>query len=297
MSFALKQKAVEQAQEEAAELSEAADEAAASGSEVNAPDSGFEVVESRAEDVTMEDSCCSSADGDPETVIGEIQRPNGAVYSGQVVRGFASGKGRQKWPSGAMYEGDWMDDTMNGLGTLTTPDGATYVGRWRESRQHGEGKYTAPDRGRYEGQWGTGKMHGKGLYYWPDGAVFEGHFAEGEKCGEGVLRYANGSQYEGSWLDSKQHGMGVFTTKDGRSRRGEWKDGTRLRWLDDVVPENPKRVPNAPPCNFEIEQPTLMRESLLGDATSRCTERFRTIDWTRANNCVRATGLDRCVLM
>lgn len=285
MSFGLKLEAVEQAQEEAAAVSEAADMATASGAEVCAPSAGFEFDDDQAVDVAMEAShdpegvlCDSVAEGEPLEghTEGEIQRPNGAVYTGQVLKGFASGSGKQKWPSGAFYDGEWVDDSMHGLGTLTTPDGAQYEGRWSESRQHGEGKYTAPDRGFYDGQWIGGKMHGKGRYQWPDGAVFEGQFADGEKFGEGVLRYANGSRYEGAWVDSKQHGLGVFTTKDGRSRRGEWVEGSRTRWLDDVVPENPKRQPSSPQCNFEIEQPgESSRASLLANrarCTDRCTE-------------------------
>lgn len=278
MSFALKLNAVEQAEQEAAAVSEAADSAEVNATMVSAslPDCS-ELDGYRADDATHARHEESQLEEDalpaqPEN--GEIQRPNGAVYSGQVLKGFASGRGKQKWPSGAAYDGEWLDDTMQGLGTLTTPDGAEYVGAWLESRQHGHGKYIAPDRGCYEGQWSAGKMHGKGIYQWPDGAVFEGQFSQGEKCGEGVLRYANGSMYEGPWLDSKQHGSGVFTTKDGRSRRGEWKDGTRSRWLDDVVPENPRRQPSSPQCNFEIEQPvSAARTSMVGSTAGQCTER------------------------
>jgi len=284
MSFALKLSAVEHAQEEAAEVTEEADLMTASGAEVCSPSDGFEVVESRSAEI-VEESPSPSADSDVQPVHGEIQRPNGAVFTGQVLRGFASGKGKQKWPSGAIYDGDWMDDTMNGMGTLITPDGATYVGSWSESRQHGEGKYTAPDRGWYEGQWNAGKMHGKGVYHWPDGAIFEGQFVEGEKKGEGMLRYANTSKYEGAWLDSKQHGIGVFTTKDGRSRRGEWNNGARLRWLDDVIPEHPKRV-QTPRGNFEIEEPLTARQSRVGSCTERCTRTARTL-----------SGVGRCSVM
>jgi len=215
------------------------------------------------------------AEGQPEN--GEIQRPNGAVYSGQVLNGCALGCGKQKWPTGAVYDGVWKNDTMHGEGTLTTPDGAEYVGRWSESRQHGEGKYTAPDRGYYQGQWVAGKMDGKGQYHWPDGALFEGQFTQGEKSGEGILRYANGSKYEGGWTDSKQHGMGVFTTKDGRSRRGEWVDGSRTRWLDDVVPESPKRPPTSTErksnvTSLEVEMPEAQQSaSLLGNSSGLCS--------------------------
>lgn len=277
MSFAVKLAADEKAQDDAAAVFGGEAEVCASADACLDDDDQAVDVAMEATDDGVLIVTEGSADLDVQ-IDGEIHRPNGATYTGQVFKGFASGSGKQSWPSGAVYEGEWVDDQMHGHGTLTTPDGAQYNGRWTESRQHGEGKYTAPDNGFYEGQWTDGKMDGKGRYQWPDGAVFEGQFAQGEKSGEGVLRYANGSRYEGAWVDSKQHGMGVFTTKDGRSRRGEWVDGARERWLDDasaVVPENPKRQQTAPQCNFEIEQPgaSNQRPGLdSGNCSDRCTQ-------------------------
>lgn len=311
MSFAERLSAVEHAQEKAAIVSEAADLAEASGMEVRAPDHSFrdeplqepphhsEVDTDGYDSEVWNPNMASDLDEDALSevckaarvgatsfeaaaklsgaVTGHIDRSNGAMYQGQVLKGLACGRGRQKWTSGAIYEGDWVDDTMHGQGVLSTPDGARYDGKWRESRQHGEGKYVAPDRGFYEGQWIQGKMHGKGKYTWPDGSSFEGQFKNGEKEGDGTLRYTNGSLYVGGWADSKQHGLGVFTTKDGRSRRGEWENGTRTRWLDDVVPENPKSVaPMTPRSNFEIENSMgemHRRPSRHGGlCTERCTK-------------------------
>ena len=95
---------------------------------------------------------------------GVLQFKNG-TYTGEVMRGVATGYGTMVWNDGDVYEGEWMYNKRHGLGTLVFASGAVYEGEWFEGKKHGYGRYTWKSGSWYEGEWENDMQHGHGVYH------------------------------------------------------------------------------------------------------------------------------------
>jgi hypothetical protein len=58
---------------------------------------------------------------------------DGGSYSGQVISGVPSGKGKWKHEDGRLYEGEWKAGQKDGEGTLIYKSGAVYSGTWEQN--------------------------------------------------------------------------------------------------------------------------------------------------------------------
>lgn len=106
------------------------------------------------------------------------------TWSGACEDGQANGEGVLQWfengtPT-ARYEGQLVKGWADGKGTLVTPDGTSYKGEWKQSREHGSGRMEWPNQTWYEGEWRNGKPHGYGQYRTPEGRLVTGRFVDGE---------------------------------------------------------------------------------------------------------------------
>lgn len=95
---------------------------------------------------------------------GVLQFRNG-TYTGEVMRGVATGYGTMVWNDGDVYEGEWLYNKRHGLGTLVFASGAVYEGTWFEGKKQGYGKYTWKSGSWYEGEWANDVQHGHGVYH------------------------------------------------------------------------------------------------------------------------------------
>jgi len=124
---------------------------------------------------------------------------NGDTYDGDVVNGFANGKGKKTWANGDTYEGDWVNGNTHGKGKMTYANGNVYEGDWIEGFPNGKGKMT-----------------------WANGNVYEGDWVNGEDTGKGKMTYANGNVYEGDWIKGFPNCKGTMTLKDGNVYEGDY---------------------------------------------------------------------------
>jgi hypothetical protein len=110
------------------------------------------------------------------------------TWSGECKNGFAHGEGVLQWflngKPDDRYEGNLLMGWAQGKGVLIKPDGAKYAGDWKDSMQHGSGRLEWPDGSWYDGDWKAGKPHGHGQYRRPDGKMFMGEWVDGEFEGD-----------------------------------------------------------------------------------------------------------------
>ena len=78
------------------------------------------------------------------------------VYEGQMVQGWAEGKGKLTRKDG-VYEGDWKHSLQNGYGHYAHEDGSWYVGDWLDGHPHGHGQMRTPDGRLFSGNWFHGE--------------------------------------------------------------------------------------------------------------------------------------------
>jgi len=104
------------------------------------------------------------------------------TWSGDCVKGKASGKGQLVWRSRYgkhVYDGFMLAGKRHGSGTWMRSDGSQYVGKWRNGMRHGSGTYTWASGHRYEGGWSDDRPHGFGTAYFADGDVHQGQWRRG----------------------------------------------------------------------------------------------------------------------
>ncbi len=77
----------------------------------------------------------------------------GGIYTGQVISGAPSGKGKWKHEDGRIYEGEWDAGKKHGEGTLIYTSGAVYSGTWKDNElveakknEHVSRKYEKPQQ-------------------------------------------------------------------------------------------------------------------------------------------------------
>ena len=168
---------------------------------------------------------------------GDITFANGGCYSGEWNLGFPHGTGIKTFPNGDKYKGEFEKGHPHGKGTMTYKaikwNSETYTGEWMKGVRHGEGEGTktfVKDKKHcgefYEGGWENDLHHGHGKMMYSSGNVYDGEWIDGRKCGEGKMIYSNGDEYEGMW-DDKQNGEGTFKYVDGRTYEGAWKNGKK----------------------------------------------------------------------
>jgi hypothetical protein len=129
---------------------------------------------------------------------------NAVVYTGSVLNGRPSGKGRMRWAK----------------------NGEMYVGGFKQGQRHGKGCHTYSNGRQYEGRFVNDYAHDpNGTMKWKDGALFIGAFVEGRRTGSGIQRFPSGVRYEGDFLNGKYHGRGLCCFADGSLYSGEFMDG------------------------------------------------------------------------
>ena len=159
---------------------------------------------------------------------------NTVTWSGDCVRGKASGKGRVVWKNHndtASGELEYRDGKPHGYGTLKWPDNARYEGEWRDGKRHGRGKITWPDGAHYEGEWRNNERYGDGTYISQLDGRYEGEWRNDKRNGYGtyvgVGFSSTAERYEGQWRDDKRHGQGTNTIPLMFTYEGEWRNDKR----------------------------------------------------------------------
>lgn len=124
------------------------------------------------------------------------------TWSGKCVKGFAEGKGTQKW----FKNGQPSDE---------------YTGAMRGGKRHGKGTCIWASGQRYEGDWVDNDAHGKGTLTFANGNRYQGDFVGGSSNGEGTFTWANGDRHTGTYVNGSRKGFGV-RKEGGEVRRGCW---------------------------------------------------------------------------
>jgi hypothetical protein len=136
------------------------------------------------------------------------------VYSGHVLNGRPSGKGRMTWENGDSYSGGFKHGQRHGKGCQSYSDGRQYEGRFVSNFAHdSNGSMTWKDGTIYVGAFVQGKRTGNGIQRFPSGVRYEGEFVNGKYHGHGACLFADGSMYNGEWIHGKAHGTGVLRDK------------------------------------------------------------------------------------
>ena len=158
------------------------------------------------------------------------------LYSGQVVDGVPSGKGKIVYDNGAVYDGEWVNGMKSGQGTITfaendSIDRVSYTGSWKDDQWDGYGTMTWKSGAIYEGEWSQNGFNGQGTMTYPTGDVYVGNWVDSKRSGQGTLTYANGNYYKGEWADNKKNGYGIYYWAEekwaGYRYEGQWVDDKR----------------------------------------------------------------------
>lgn len=168
------------------------------------------------------------------------------VYTGSVVNGERSGRGRNEWfdPNDnvvyQVYQGEWLNNRRNGRGTHKWMDGRQVTGTWTNGVLQGKVYFSWPDGSTYDGEVVNGQKEGRGVQKWADGKLYNGQYVNGFEHGYGTLTEADGaSTYRGQFYHGKRHGYGLqvwpLKTYD-----GEWKQNVvsghgKLTWSSGAV--------------------------------------------------------------
>jgi hypothetical protein len=158
---------------------------------------------------------------------------DGAIYSGDWVKGKFDGQGEIFYADEHHYIGGWKKNAFHGMGTYRYLDGAVYSGEW-ENGAKVSGMMTYADHRIYEGAFDRdGKATGQGKMTFPNGDVFEGPFSKGN-VKSGTMTTIDGSVYSGEFNENANYnGEGKMVLKDGKIKSGEWKDG--FLWKPDAA--------------------------------------------------------------
>jgi hypothetical protein len=148
------------------------------------------------------------------------------VYSGHVLYGRPSGKGRMTWENGDSYSGGFKHGQRHGKGCQAFTDGRQYEGRFVSNFAHDpNGSMTWKDGTLYVGAFVQGKRTGSGIQRFPTGVRYEGEFVNGKYHGHGICCFADGSIYNGEWIHGKAHGSGILRDNRGSVLySGLWQD-------------------------------------------------------------------------
>jgi hypothetical protein len=117
-------------------------------------------------------------------VANTFPRPGESItWNGRCKDGFADGEGMLQWfldgKQDDRFEGQLVMGWAEGRGMLAKADGSRYAGGWKHSRQEGTGRYDALDGSWYEGEWKNGMPNGQGEYRRADGKTFIGEWVDG----------------------------------------------------------------------------------------------------------------------
>ena len=167
---------------------------------------------------------------------------NGNYYIGQMVNGYANGKGTIYYNNGSiLYDGDFINGKYEGNGRENYENGTHYIGQFLGGYRHGKGvmyynngsilyegdfvndiiegngKLIQKNGNYYIGQFLNGLAHGKGVMYYKNGSVlYEGDLVNDKFEGNGKEIYDNGNYYIGQFLNGFKHGKGTLYNKDGK---------------------------------------------------------------------------------
>jgi hypothetical protein len=171
---------------------------------------------------------------------GKMLYKYGKQYEGDLVNGFADGRGVLTFPDNddqnrAVYEGEVKCRKMWGKGVLKFKNGEKYEGDFVNDMYEGFGVLTFAEddpRGRmkYEGELKANYFWGNGTLAWKDGSQYEGQWEIDERKGFGIYTFpTNNSQernyYEGNFRDSKFWGNGTLFLNNGTSIEAQFEDG------------------------------------------------------------------------
>lgn len=121
----------------------------------------------------------------------------GAMYIGEMRRGFRYGNGQIYKDGQLVYDGGFVLDKYDGIGTWYSKSGEKYVGELKNDEQNGIGKqYGADGKLIYEGSFKNGKYNGTGTYYFSTGEKYVGGFTDGQPSGVGMMYGPGGSSWK-----------------------------------------------------------------------------------------------------
>jgi hypothetical protein len=117
-------------------------------------------------------------------VANTFPRPGETItWNGRCKDGYADGEGVLQWfldgKQDDRFEGQLVMGWAEGRGMLAKADGSRYAGGWKHSMQEGTGRYDAVDGSWYEGEWKKGMPNGQGEYRRADGRTFIGEWVDG----------------------------------------------------------------------------------------------------------------------
>ena len=223
--------------------SEAASSEAASGaasSEVASGAASSEVASGAASSEVASETASSTTVSSGVMLVENLRYSDNTgdgLYSGQVVDGIPSGRGKMVYDKGYVYDGEWKNGLKNGQGIMdytiahSAYKGEIYEGGWVDGKRSGQGTLTYSNGQRYEGEWQNDFMEGQGTMIYFGGEVYKGSWIHGNRTGQGTMTYSNGDVYEGNWLNNKRDGQGTMTYAENdpnyMSYTGSWKNNLR----------------------------------------------------------------------
>lgn len=142
-----------------------------------------------------------------------------ATYVGNMIAGYATGKGVLTISNGDVYQGEFARGYFEGKGKYIYYDGDSYVGEFHEDLFYGEGVYQSVGGDSYGGKWSDDHQNGEGFY-----------------------KFSDGTEYWGNFVDDMFTGFGTMTTpksaydEDYNSTQGKWQGDVYIEkgwWEDD----------------------------------------------------------------
>lgn len=192
---------------------------------------------------------------------GTFTYSDGSVYTGELLNGKKSGKGKLV-SKGIISEGEWQNDLLHGRGRRYSSesfepshgiiwfedsglfendafisgtykarydDEAYFEGDWTDGCINGYGKGIYPDGSYYEGEWKNDFPNGIGKRYDKNGNLkYSGNFVNEKREGFGTFFYSNGDRYEGEWIAGDPYGKGTYYYNNGNSWTGTWNKDTKV---------------------------------------------------------------------
>lgn len=186
-----------------------------------------------------------------------VRYEDGSSYTGNMISGLRSGKGREEhipvclttgrctFATRLDYQGEFANDQRCGFGhavmafaaddgrlpigpddaccILRTPTTVKYEGHWRAGLPNGEGRLLSIHEGAvYTGQLRNGCPDGPGLLESPAGS-YRGEFRCGLRHGAGRIEYRCKDVYDGEWRDDERCGAGrLYESATCNTYDGEW---------------------------------------------------------------------------
>lgn len=97
----------------------------------------------------------------PDTIVLD----DGALYTGTIINGIRTGKGKLVFPKDkGSYEGSFKDNLYDGVGRLVIEGEMSYEGNFEAGKKSGYGVQVSEDGSyRYSGEWVNGMKHGSGI--------------------------------------------------------------------------------------------------------------------------------------